>query len=54
MAAPLPLAYAIVILFETSNSQLRGPSHYGHRIGTTLDKLPLRRQGKSSIKFTNY
>jgi hypothetical protein len=33
---------------------LRGTSHYGHRVERTLDKLSSRGQGRSPLKYTNY
>jgi hypothetical protein len=32
---------------------IRGASHYGCRIKRILDKLPLRGQGRSPLKYTN-
>jgi hypothetical protein len=33
---------------------LRGTLHYNHWVKRTLDKLSLKRQGRSPLKYTNY
>jgi hypothetical protein len=33
---------------------IRGASHNGREVERTLDKLSLRRQGRSSLKYKNY
>jgi hypothetical protein len=35
------------------NAQLRGTSQNGHKIERTSDKLSLRGQGRSPLKYTN-
>ena len=44
--------YKIQVATMKNGTMLRGASYYGHQVQRTLDKLPLRGQGKSSLKYT--